>query len=901
MSSQEDSLPLLRKDSVFSLWQSDAKAYLRRKEVFGPCLTASTDVVANEKCVGILWGMLSADVKPLVKQHEDDPKALWDALATIYAPKKAGARFNAYRTLTSIHLREDENLLDLTGRVSSAMRLLKDSRSNNFTLDQADEELQAVVLLMALPDDGLYSVLRAPFEQSADLLKVSKVEEAFANHVAFRTGRQEADSGQNPVSGLTMTTVATPTPNVVPSSSAATATTPTVQADKCPACGRTGHNLLSCFKFLRLIGKEVPQSKGADAKSQVASNASLLLYPALVFVDKCWVSDSGCTSHMTPHKERLLNPKPYRVPITVANGVIVYSELVGEVLLWPLLNGLYTRPVILTHVLYVPSLSHNLISTTYLSRVHGYSIEMKDCIISFIHNGVLVFEADIDERNQAYVREANSTSVSALATSSTLPLDLNLLHRRLGHHNDVKKMLRKNLVTGAKLTSNQMPDPICEPCLAGKLNAAPFPSTGHRASAPLDLIHSDLKQYKVFTREGWKHRVVFADDHTGFKLAIHMKHKSGTFQAFKRFKAYAENHFGRKIKALQEDEGEEYMSTEFAKFLADEGIVRRHSTRNRPQQNGTAERANRTIDEHVTAMLHEANLPPSFKALAVDAYLHVANMHPTVHIGDSTTPYELWHKQKPDVSHLRVWAALPMCMCRKTRETILEYISRGASLLVIQLSTRGGDFTTPSQDNWLLESVRSLMNATSLATTLLYWIVVQTPLSSHSSICLIRHQRYPLNLWLYVMTGEMTSLVSMHLLQLHPSHYLPHPRHPFQVALPLLTLWHFPTHRLLHHLLSNHLHHPQLVLLHATAFMNRKLNTSRQQNGGNCPRHLLLLSLTMSQRTVMMNCCCNQGVYWLLPMKGILPVLNCRLPMLLQCTRFTLLSTLAIPDHIMKQ
>ncbi|KAJ7190065.1 hypothetical protein GGX14DRAFT_580162 [Mycena pura] len=84
MSPQEDSLPLLRKDSIFSSWQSDAKAYLRRKEVFGRCLTASTDVVANEKCVGILWGMLSADVKPLVKQHEDDPKALGDALATIY-------------------------------------------------------------------------------------------------------------------------------------------------------------------------------------------------------------------------------------------------------------------------------------------------------------------------------------------------------------------------------------------------------------------------------------------------------------------------------------------------------------------------------------------------------------------------------------------------------------------------------------------------------------------------------------------------------------------------------------------------------------------------------------------------------------------------------------------------
>ena len=53
------------------------------------------------------------------------------------------------------------------------------------------------------------------------------------------------------------------------------------------------------------------------------------------------------------------------------------------------------------------------------------------------------------------------------------------------------------------------------------------------------------------------------------------------------------------------------MSKEFEAYLASEGIVRRHSVRNRPQQNGTAERANRTIDEHSTALLHEANMPLS--------------------------------------------------------------------------------------------------------------------------------------------------------------------------------------------------------------------------------------------------------------------------------------------------
>ncbi|KAJ7710906.1 hypothetical protein B0H17DRAFT_1027829, partial [Mycena rosella] len=132
---------------------------------------------------------------------------------------------------------------------------------------------------------------------------------------------------------------------------------------------------------------------------------------------------------MTHCRELLLRARPHKVPIKVG----------GEILLRPLLvHGQIGQPIYLTNVLYVPLLSHNLISTTYLSRVHRYSILMNETTILFKQNGVLLFEADIDERNQAFVRE---------------------------------KILSKNLVTGAKITSSQKPDPICEPCLAGKLNA----------------------------------------------------------------------------------------------------------------------------------------------------------------------------------------------------------------------------------------------------------------------------------------------------------------------------------------------------------------------------------------------------------------------------------------------
>ncbi|KAJ7676128.1 hypothetical protein B0H17DRAFT_1238531, partial [Mycena rosella] len=108
----------------------------------------------------------------------------------------------------------------------------------------------------------------------------------------------------------------------------------------------------------------------------------------------------------------------------VANGVVVYSELVGEILLRPLLvHGRIGRPIYLTNVLYVPLLSHNFISTTYLSRVHQYSILMNKHTILFKQNGVLLFEADIDERNQAFVREVASPSSDSALAVGTLPLD----------------------------------------------------------------------------------------------------------------------------------------------------------------------------------------------------------------------------------------------------------------------------------------------------------------------------------------------------------------------------------------------------------------------------------------------------------------------------------------------
>ena len=85
--------------------------------------------------------------------------------------------------------------------------------------------------------------------------------------------------------------------------------------------------------------------------------------------------------------------------------------------------------------------------------------------------------------------------------------------------------------------------------------------------------------------------------------------------------------------------------------MLENGITRQYTVRARPQQNGVAERANRTIEEHVVAMLEESGLPPSFLGQAVAAYVHIWNRCSTTSL-TSKTPYELWYCKKPDVSHL---------------------------------------------------------------------------------------------------------------------------------------------------------------------------------------------------------------------------------------------------------
>lgn len=85
--------------------------------------------------------------------------------------------------------------------------------------------------------------------------------------------------------------------------------------------------------------------------------------------------------------------------------------------------------------------------------------------------------------------------------------------------------------------------------------------------------------------------------------------KSEALNIFKSFKARVEKETSSSIRSLRTDREGEFTSLEFTEFCNMNGIQRQLTTAYTPQQNGVAERKNRTIMNMVRSMLTEKKIP----------------------------------------------------------------------------------------------------------------------------------------------------------------------------------------------------------------------------------------------------------------------------------------------------
>jgi Integrase core domain/GAG-pre-integrase domain len=198
----------------------------------------------------------------------------------------------------------------------------------------------------------------------------------------------------------------------------------------------------------------------------------------------------------------------------------------------------------------------------------------------------------------------------SLITYANDNIDVNVWHMRLDHIGQQKmdRLAKKDLLGHLERVSL----PACENFLKEKMERKSF-GTGTRSEFSMQLIHSDIyRPMNVWARHGGRYFITFIDDYTRYDHVYSISHKFEALAYFKKFIILVENQLDRNVKTIKTNHGREYLSDEFKQMCEEKGILRQLTIQYTPQQNGVAERRNRTLLEMIRTMMVQANLPITF-------------------------------------------------------------------------------------------------------------------------------------------------------------------------------------------------------------------------------------------------------------------------------------------------
>nr|GEX79209.1 hypothetical protein [Tanacetum cinerariifolium] len=133
--------------------------------------------------------------------------------------------------------------------------------------------------------------------------------------------------------------------------------------------------------------------------------------------------------------------------------------------------------------------------------------------------------------------------------------------------------------------------------------------------------------------------------------------KDETSPILKTFSTGLENQLSLKVKVIISDNGTEFKNSYLNQFYKLKGIKMEFSVPRAPQQNGIAERKNKTLIEAARSMLADSLLPIPFWAEAVKTACYVQN-RVLVTKPHNKTPYELLHGKTPSIGFMRPFGCL---------------------------------------------------------------------------------------------------------------------------------------------------------------------------------------------------------------------------------------------------
>ncbi|GJS94028.1 putative ribonuclease H-like domain-containing protein [Tanacetum coccineum] len=205
-------------------------------------------------------------------------------------------------------------------------------------------------------------------------------------------------------------------------------------------------------------------------------------------------------------------------------------------------------------------------------------------------------------------------SLTCLVAKATLDESI-LWHRRLGHVNfkTINKLVKENLVRGLPIKHFENDQP-CVACLKGKQHKASCKSKIRNSiTQPLFMLHMDLFGPTFISNLiNKKYYLVVTDDYSRFTWVFFLATKDETSGILKSFITEVENLVDKKVKIIRCDNGTEFKNRVMSEFCEKKGIKKEFSVARTPQQNGVAERRNKTLIEAARTMLADSKLPTTF-------------------------------------------------------------------------------------------------------------------------------------------------------------------------------------------------------------------------------------------------------------------------------------------------
>lgn len=367
--------------------------------------------------------------------------------------------------------------------------------------------------------------------------------------------------------------------------------------------------------------------------------------------------DSGCTDHMVNKKiyftDIVMLQEPIRIAIAKDNNYLIALG-VGNIEVYSFVGNENVKCTI-RNVLYVPDLRKNLLSVKRL-EMHNIKVIFENACVKLVDKNVGLI--GLGKRNNLYEITFQFLSAECLNVVQENN-DFMKWHRRYGHigFGGLEKLIKSNVVNGLDRNIQFPKLNFCEPCINGKMTRIPF-GTRTKSNRILEIIHSDIcGPITPETHDGHKYFITFIDDFSNFVIVYLLKHKNEAFEAFCEYVKMTQAMFNCNISKLRCDNGGEYTSKQFIDYCKSNGIILDYTVPYTPQQNGKAERMNRSLVERSRAMISESNVPKEFWGEAIRTVAYIMNRAITADVSD-TTPAEIWYQKKPDVSNLRIFGTV---------------------------------------------------------------------------------------------------------------------------------------------------------------------------------------------------------------------------------------------------